>query len=106
MNAVDEELRILHGYRDEYLAMKQQLVQPPAGWSVFGTHIDSPDVALEFWGNDGGMPIWERPAPPVDAAYVVTAHVNATDSFRIPEALGAMQAWLPDARIVAVKLDE
>lgn len=37
---------------------------PPDGWFVFGHHMDSPDVPLEFWGGhvtDDGMPVWERP---------------------------------------------
>lgn len=40
-------------------------VHPPAGWSVFGTHVDR-DGPIEFWGSEfdveTGMPIWERPA--------------------------------------------
>ena len=36
---------------------------PPAGWFTVGTHVGSP-TPLEFWGADeGGVPIWERPAP-------------------------------------------
>lgn len=44
--------------------IKQAELAPPPGWSVFGTHVDSP-VALEFYGEAltaGGMPMWERPA--------------------------------------------
>lgn len=33
-----------------------------AGWSPFGSHVDRPDVELEFDGQDeAGMPLWERP---------------------------------------------
>ena len=40
------------------------LASPPSGWFVLGSHIDDPDVDLEFWGNDAGVPLWERPAAP------------------------------------------
>ena len=47
---------------------------PPPGWFAFGTHIDTPGP-LDFWGaDDGGMPIWERPAqqaPAVDREALV-----------------------------------
>lgn len=39
-------------------------LDPPAGWSAFGTHVESADVVpLEFSTEvDGGlMPLWERP---------------------------------------------
>jgi len=49
------------GWRTEYEELQRQLTQPPTGWYVFGTHIDQPDVRLEFWGDEGGVPIWERP---------------------------------------------
>ena len=41
---------------------------PPAGWFAFGSHVES-DAALEFYGAEfshDGMPLWERPVPPVD----------------------------------------
>jgi hypothetical protein len=44
--------------REDY---QRILASPPEGWSTFGTHIDQPNVELEFWGEDGGVPIWERP---------------------------------------------
>ena len=45
------------------------LFHPPAGWFVFGHHVDkTPASGLEFWGQDaGGLPLWERPAPNPDA---------------------------------------
>jgi len=44
------------------------LMHPPVGWSVFGSHVeDVPDGGLEFWGDDGaGLPMWERPAQGAD----------------------------------------
>lgn len=35
---------------------------PPAGWEVFGAHVDRPEVQLEFSArvDEGGMPKWER----------------------------------------------
>lgn len=58
-----DEWNTLHqliGYRTEYLALQRQLASPPAGWFPFGHHIDIPDP-LEFWGDQGGIPLWERP---------------------------------------------
>ena len=46
------------GYRHEYRRLQ---AQPAPGWFVFGSHIDEPDILLEFWGDDAGTPIWERP---------------------------------------------
>lgn len=57
-----EPLRILEGYKTQYKDLQHQLASPPPGWFTFGTHIDQPDVMLEFWGDEGGIPIWERPA--------------------------------------------
>lgn len=35
---------------------------PPSGWFMFGTHVDQPNVQLEFWGEgEDNLPIWERP---------------------------------------------
>lgn len=37
---------------------------PPAGWETFGSHVDRPDVELEFStrvGPEDGLPLWERP---------------------------------------------
>ena len=52
----------LIGYRTEYRLLQRQLATPPEGWFPFGTHIDRPDVPrLEFWGDHGGIPLWERP---------------------------------------------
>ena len=56
----EQENARLSGYRVEYERLQRQLASPPPGWFVFGTHIDAPDVALEFWGDEGGVPIWER----------------------------------------------
>lgn len=35
----------------------------PEGWYTFGTHVDQPDVRLEFSDEVGedGLPWWERP---------------------------------------------
>jgi len=54
----NEDLRA--AYRSAREETVVQLASPPDGWSVFGTHVDQ-DVELEFWGDDGGVPIWERP---------------------------------------------
>lgn len=39
---------------------------PPTGWEPFGTHINNPDVTLEFFPasetTDGDLPLWERAA--------------------------------------------
>lgn len=58
----EQENAQLVGYKEEYQRLKAQLATPPAGWYMFGTHVDVPDVRLEFWGDEGGVPIWERPA--------------------------------------------
>lgn len=55
-------------WESAYKDLVRQLADPPDGWSTFGTHIDPAtgkalDVELEFWGDDGGVPIWERPVP-------------------------------------------
>lgn len=55
-------LRILIGYRTEYELLQRELATPPAGWFNFGHHIDQPGIQLEFWGDQGGIPLWERPA--------------------------------------------
>lgn len=38
----------------------------PEGWHTFGTHVDRPDVRLEFSDETGedGLPWWERPIAP------------------------------------------
>ena len=41
-------------------------VNPPAGWFVFGTHVekDSAPNGLEFYGEEysnDSLPLWERP---------------------------------------------
>ena len=55
-------IRHLIGYRTEYDALRRELATPPAGWFPFGHHVTKPDVGtLEFWGNEAGLPIWERP---------------------------------------------
>ena len=57
MTAGDRAIRALR-------TLQRQLASPPPGWHTFGTHIGQPEIALEFWGDDGaGFPIWERPAP-------------------------------------------
>jgi hypothetical protein len=36
---------------------------PPAGWEAFGSHVDRPDVVLEFSAEvdaEDGLPLWER----------------------------------------------
>jgi hypothetical protein len=40
--------------------------EPPEGWSTFGTHIYR-SVPIEFSDeeDEAGMPLWERPRPPV-----------------------------------------
>jgi hypothetical protein len=48
-------------YKIEYENLRNQLTRPPEGWHVFGSHTDLPWVELEFWGEEGGIPIWERP---------------------------------------------
>lgn len=58
---VAEHERIVGGYQAERTAILRQIATPPPGWFTFGTHVDQPDIALEFWGDDGGVPIWERP---------------------------------------------
>lgn len=54
---------IVQDLRDDYDHLQRQVLTPPPGWSVFGTHISPNDTTtLEFWGDDGtGMPLWERP---------------------------------------------
>lgn len=48
--------------REERQQIAKQFASPPPGWFTFGSHVDQPDVKLEFWGEDtGGDPIWERP---------------------------------------------
>lgn len=36
---------------------------PPEGWAAFGTHVDQPDLKLEFSAEvdeEDGLPLWER----------------------------------------------
>lgn len=55
-------IRRLIGYRTEYEALQRQVANPPAGWFTFGHHVDDPeDRQLEFWGDQHGIPLWERP---------------------------------------------
>lgn len=49
----------------EYHRLYRELASPPPGWFTFGSHVGQ-TVRLEFWGDDGGMPIWERPAEEAD----------------------------------------
>lgn len=37
--------------------------EPPTGWYLFGSHVDQPDVPLEFSAELGEdlLPLWERP---------------------------------------------
>lgn len=68
MSDADDALTFL---RAEYDYLIRMLSSPPPGWYVLGTHIDPDtgkalDVELEFWGDDGGVPFWERPKPPTD----------------------------------------
>ena len=51
-----------------YHELKDAVVRPPEGWFTLGTHASTadltagePDLALEFWGMEGGLPLWERP---------------------------------------------
>lgn len=62
----DEYRSNLETQVEEYDYLLEQLSSPPPGWYVLGTHIDREtgkalDVELEFWGDDGGVPFWERP---------------------------------------------
>lgn len=43
--------------------MVDEFVEPPPGWFTFGTHLDFPDVPLQFSKETGedGLPLWERP---------------------------------------------
>lgn len=54
------DLGIAH--TQELHRLRVELASPPDGWSTFGTHADT-DADLEFWGDDQGTPIWERPVP-------------------------------------------
>lgn len=55
------EATFTSGLIEELRRLNVQFASPPPGWFTFGTHVDS-DVKLEFWGDDAGVPIWERPA--------------------------------------------
>lgn len=60
-------IRHLIGYRTEYDALRRELATPPAGWFPFGHHVTQPNVGeLEFWGDEAGLPIWERPVAGTD----------------------------------------
>lgn len=49
--------RFIRLYRGEAFRMAER-----AGWYPFGSHVDKPDVQLEFDGADlCGEPMWERP---------------------------------------------
>lgn len=66
---------------DERAPFQRILATPAPGWFTFGTHVDQPDLELEFWGAEtspDGLPIWERPAAPAEA--VVDAAARALDS--------------------------
>lgn len=57
-------VKSVESIRDEIEELHRQLASPPEGWFTFGTHIDRPEVQLEFWGDDDGLPLWERPKRP------------------------------------------
>lgn len=54
-------------YKDDYLASLEahireidiELANPPEPWKPFGTYADM-IYPLVFWGDIGGVPIWER----------------------------------------------
>lgn len=57
-------IRQLIGYRTEYVVLQRELATPPPGWFAFGHHVNDPEKRrLEFWGDEAGLPIWERPVP-------------------------------------------
>lgn len=57
---------------EHIIHLENQLLNPPAGWYVFGTHLDWAG-ALEFWGSDPDrFPVWERPASV--ETYLTTTH--------------------------------
>ena len=65
-------------YRGPYERLQRTLTRPPVGWFSFGTHVDQPDVKLEFWGtDDGGMPLWERPVSSGDRVQAVARALAA-----------------------------
>lgn len=65
-------LRLLLGAAGEYDRLKDLLTYPPSGWFPFGHHVDRPDIRLEVWGDEAGVPIWERPIPtPEDGKWSV-----------------------------------
>jgi hypothetical protein len=60
----EEFIRVL---REEMSLLRQQFASPPPGWEPFGTNIDYPGP-VEFWGNEHGLPIWERRVIPTLSA--------------------------------------
>lgn len=66
----------IHNYKEYRARISKQLASPPPGWFVLGSHIDQPDIQLEFWGDDGGVPIWERPTPPTSSTTKTVSNLN------------------------------
>jgi hypothetical protein len=53
-------------------------VEPPEGWFIFGTHVDTPGP-LEFSEelDEGGLPRWERPVASGDESVSPCDHQDA-----------------------------
>ena len=74
------QARELHHFEveQENARLHAQFASPPAGWSTLGTqgHAETP---MEFWGDDAGLPIWERPKSDDDYTRMMVARVDAAE---------------------------
>ena len=52
---------ISRNWESAYRQLVRNLASPPLGWFTLGTHVDRQGITLAFWGDDCGLPIWERP---------------------------------------------
>lgn len=92
-NVINEAIRrnAVGGERNQFLLgelthLKTELASPPVGggWKTLGSHVDKPDLELEFWGDDGGVPIWERPVLTMQGA-TEAAEAWADEHGRTPQ---------------------
>lgn len=77
----------------ENARLREQLASPPPGWYTLGTHGHA-ETPMEFWGDDGGVPMWERPK--VEQADIIEQiRAELTRPFgESAERKAGMMAWL------------
>lgn len=75
--AAEEHMHAMELDADRQLAEAE--LTPPAGWFVFGTHVDRPGP-LDFSDevDEAGMPLWERPHQSAPVS-IYTIYANPLD---------------------------